>query len=90
MKYEADLMDARREGIREGESKGILKGRREGYLESSLEFTKNLLQRGFPKKDIMEIARCTEEIFLQAQRELELPPKVSMVEFVDSLFPDNW
>ena len=61
MKYEADLMDARREG----------------YFEKTLEFTKNLLRRGFPKKDIMEIARCTEEMFLQAQRELELPDKAS-------------
>ena len=74
MKLYAEIMDARREGIREGESKGI----RKGYFEKTLEFTKNLLQRGFPKKDIMEIARCTEEIFLQAQRELELPPKVPM------------
>ena len=77
MKYEADLMDARREGIREGESKGILKGRREGYLESSLRITKNLLREGFSKEDVMRLGECTEEIFLKAQRELELPDKAS-------------
>ena len=58
MKYTADIMDA--------EFRGEIKGE----IKKTLNIVKNLLRKGFPKKEIMELAECTEKQFLQAKREL--------------------
>ena len=57
MHYEAMIMDARREA----------------RIETILDVAKTLLRKNFSKEEIMEIAKCTQEQFLQAKRELGIP-----------------
>lgn len=67
MKYNADIMDARREALAEGIATGITKG----HIEKIIEFAKKLLSEGFPSEQIFNLTNCTQEQFLQAKRELD-------------------
>lgn len=79
MKINADIMDARREARIEGHAEGRIEGLVEGIAtglvkgraEIILDVAKTLLRKNFPKEEIMEIAKCTQEQFLQAKRELD-------------------
>ena len=65
MKYEADMMDARREGKREG----LAQGKREGIEANAIIVYKNCLARGFSKEDAIAISEISEETLAKIESE---------------------